>query len=161
MPHPWSSFAALLSLFLVADEHAQAQSRMGYVGSVSAYSLTECDNGDMILQGEAFTLLRVHADGTLVWAKTLDTPGTIAGVAETLSGDLLVAATAADPDLGVDMPALIRLSSAGELISASSLQFPDFPLRAARFMTTSIDRHVLLEKLDRGVQQRAAGSETG
>ena len=132
------------ALSLSTSLHAQTPLRMGYGGSTSAFNITECDNGDLVLSSGSNTMQRIHADGTLVWAKSLATPYTVVGVSETLSGDLLVALNANNPDLGHAMPALVRLAADGSFIQGSYLNFPVSDVRAHRFMRTTIGRHILL-----------------
>jgi hypothetical protein len=129
---------------LVLCTHASAQPlRMGYGGSVTAYDITDCDNGDHVLSVGTGAIMRIHPDGSLVWAKTIQTQSAIVGITETFSGELMVALNVNNPDSGYSCPALVRLSSDGSFLSGQYLHFADAPVRAQRFLR-NVSRHMLL-----------------
>ena len=115
---------------------------MGYAGSIAAYHITECADGDLVLFGND-DLLRIHGDGSIVWAKTTPAMYAILGVSETLSGELLLALNMNNPDSGYVMPVLLRLSAEGDFIQGSYLQFATSPVAASSFVRTTIGRHML------------------
>ncbi|MEO8588215.1 MAG: T9SS type A sorting domain-containing protein [Flavobacteriales bacterium] len=138
-----------LLLFLVtscAQQGLHAQPVVaGYGGSFSAGKITPCANGDFLLTDDTQgSILRIHPDGALVWARSAAMQFRFAGISETASGDLLVALNVFLPDSGYLLPALLRLDANGSLLQARYLHTGTTAVYASRLIALGNGRHALL-----------------